>query len=237
MCGRYVSPDEAAMEREYHLGRHNSGALFDGSIAHYSPSFNLAPSQDVPVIRVVRDMQGRREAVIMRWGLVPFWAKGEIPKYATFNATIEKLETAPTWRGSWKRGQRCIMPVVGFYEWQVQGDGSKIPFYIRPAADDTTFAIAALWDESINAAGEALLSSTIITMPANELMAKIHNARMRMPAILRPEDVDVWLVGSPEQAKSVLKHYPSEEMVAWRVDKQVNSAKNNSPRLIEAVDG
>jgi putative SOS response-associated peptidase YedK len=236
MCGRYVSPNEAAMEREYHLVRGNSGALFDASLEHYSQSFNLAPSQDVPVIRVVRDVQGRREAVIMRWGLVPFWAKGEIPKFATFNATIEKIETAPTWRGPWKKGQRCIMPAAGFYEWQVQTDGSKIPFYIRPAADNTTFAIAALWDESINAAGESMLSSTIITMPANELMAKIHNAKMRMPAIIHPEDLELWLTGTPEQAKAVLKQYPSEEMVAWRVDKKVNSAKNNTPKLIEAMD-
>jgi putative SOS response-associated peptidase YedK len=129
------------------------------------------------------------------------------------------------------------MPAAGFYEWQVQEDGSKVPFYIRPAANDTTFAIGALWDESVNAAGESILSSTVITMPANELMAKIHNAKMRMPAIIRPEDVETWLTGTPEQAKALLHQYPSEEMVAWRVDKKVNSAKNNSPKLIEAMDG
>jgi putative SOS response-associated peptidase YedK len=236
MCGRYVSPDEAAMEREYHLGRHNSGTLLGPLGQQYTQSFNLAPSQDVPVIRVVRNMHGQREVLTMRWGLIAAWAKGEVPKFPTHNATIEKIETAATWRGPWQRSQRCIMPALGFYEWQVQADGSKIPFYIRPATDNTTFAIAALWDESRNAAGDSILSSAIITMPANELLAKIHNTKMRMPAIIRATDIEVWLTGTPTEAKAVLQPMPSDEMVAWPVNKRVNSAKNNDPALIAAVD-
>ena len=234
MCGRYVSPEVAAMEREYHLGRSDAGQLFR-NVESYSPSFNLAPSQDVPVIRVVRDVEGRREAMLMRWGLVPHWAKGEIPKYHTFNCDIARIETAASWRGPWKRGQRCIMPAMGFYEWHVLPDGTKLPYFIRPVTD-STFAIAALWDESINAVGESLFSAAIITMPANELMAKIHNTKMRMPAILLPEDVDTWLSGPIGDAKAVLKQFPSQEMVAWPVSKAVNSARNQGPELILAAD-
>jgi putative SOS response-associated peptidase YedK len=235
MCGRYVSPEVAAMEREYHLGRNGSGKLF-GDLDSYSPSFNLAPSQAVPVIRVVRDVEGRREATLMRWGLVPHWSKGEIPKYHTFNCDIAKLETAATWRGPWRRGQRCVMPAVGYYEWHVLADGSKLPYFIRPVTDDTTFAIAALWDESSNAAGESLFSAALITMPANELLAKIHNTKMRMPAILLPDDIEAWLSGSPAEAKAVLKQFPSQEMVAWPVSRMVNSARNQGPELIVPTD-
>lgn len=222
------------MEREYHLGRSGAGNLFR-NLENYSPSFNLAPSQDVPVIRVVRDVEGRREATLMRWGLVPHWAKGEIPNYHTFNCDVARIETAASWRGPWKRGQRCIMPAVGFYEWHVLPDGSKLPYFIRPVTD-STFAIAALWDESINAAGESLFSAAIITMPANELMAKIHNAKKRMPAILQPEDIEAWLSGSIDDAKAVLKSFPSQEMVAWPVSRTVNSARNQGPDLILAAD-
>jgi len=236
MCGRYVTPDEAALEREYHVGRDRATHRLVRNLEAYSQSFNVAPTQDVPVIRVVRDVRGQREVVAMRWGLVPFWAKGEAPKYATFNATIEKLETAPAWRGPWKRGQRCIMPAAGFYEWHVLPDGGKVPYFVRPSADDTTFAIAALWDESIAADGRSILSSTIITMPANELMANIHNTKTRMPAILRHEDIESWLTGTPEQAKSVLKQFPADEMIAWPVSKRVNAARNQGPELIEEVE-
>jgi putative SOS response-associated peptidase YedK len=236
MCGRYVTPDEAELESEYRVDRTNSDARIRRGLESFEPSFNLAPSQDAPVIRVVRDSGGKREALLMRWGLVPSWTHGEIPKFSTSNASIEKLESGPSWRGPWKKGQRCIMPAKGIYEWQVQPDGSKIPFYIRPAAENTTFAIAALWDESITPLGESILSSAIITMPANELMAKIHNTKLRMPLIIRAEDVETWLTGTPEQAKAVMKTYPSEEMVAWPVSKKVNSARNNSPDLIDAAD-
>jgi len=235
MCGRYVSPNGAAIEREYRVDRHNSTSRIQEWLAGDGRNYNVAPSQYTPVVRVVRAAQGMRESLEMRWGLVPHWTNGEPPKFSTINATVEKVESAPTWRGPWRRGQRCIMPCVGFYEWQVNPDGSKTPYFIEPSEPDSTFAFAGLWDESVNAAGETILSCAVITLPANELMTEVHNVKQRMPAILDKADIDIWLTGTPQQAKTVLKQYPSELMHAYAVSTKVNSPKNNGPELIQPV--
>lgn len=126
MCGRYVSPDQAALEREYSIDRANSHiGLSDALERAYEASYNVAPTDLVPVVRAIRQRDGEREAVLMRWGLVPFWAKGQPPRFPTINATIEKLDTAAAWKGAWARGQRCIVPCVGFYEWQLRPNGRR----------------------------------------------------------------------------------------------------------------
>jgi putative SOS response-associated peptidase YedK len=106
MCGRYVSPDDAAIEREFNLV-HSPGF-------EVRPSYNVAPTQVMPVVRAV---DGVRKLSLMRWGLVPFFAKGIPGPYSTINARIETIETSASFRGPWKRGQRCIVPAAGFYEW------------------------------------------------------------------------------------------------------------------------
>jgi putative SOS response-associated peptidase YedK len=110
MCGRYVTPDEAAMERAYNLTARQWQAWMGEA---YRPSYNVAPSQRVPVLRVIRQVGGERRMDPMRWGLIPFFARGEPPKYSTIHAMIEKLDVAPAWRGPWRRSQRCIMPAAG----------------------------------------------------------------------------------------------------------------------------
>jgi putative SOS response-associated peptidase YedK len=224
MCGRYVSPDQASIEREYALVRHEW---------QFPPSYNVAPTQDVPIVRTSKD--GQRNGTRVHWGLIPFWAKGVQPKYSTINATDEKLIDGATWPGPWKRGQRCIMPALGFYEWQVQADGkSKQPFYIT-MNDQDMFGFAALWDSSTGADRVAVESCTIVTMPANKLMTEIHNVKHRMPAILEKEDREAWLTGSPEEAFQVIKQYPDTHMVATPVSARVNTPKNNDVQLIEAI--
>jgi putative SOS response-associated peptidase YedK len=233
MCGRYVSPEEAAIEREYQIDRTNSHLRLNEAIDQaFLQSFNVAPTDRVPVVRIVRRKEGAREAVLMRWGLIPFYARGEAPKYSTINATLEKLATAPAWRGAWERGQRCIMPCAGFYEWKVLEGGRKQPFYIKPANAET-FAFAALWDQSTPPSGPPILSCAVITMPANELLRDIHNSKFRMPAIVQPEQIETWLTGSPEQARATLVPFPSDEMLAWPVSTRVNTPKNNDPELIQ----
>jgi putative SOS response-associated peptidase YedK len=224
MCGRYVSPDEASIEREFNLVR---------TEWQFPPSYNVAPTDDVPVIRI--DMEGKRTGASLHWGLIPYWANGVQPKYSTINATVEKLKEAATWRDPWNRGQRCILPAFGFYEWQVQADGkSKQPFYIT-LNDQDVFGFAGLWDSSIGADRVRLASCTIVTMPANALMTEIHNAKQRMPAILAKEDRDVWLTGTPDDAFSAIKQYPDAHMVAIPVSTRVGSPKNNDASLIEPV--
>jgi putative SOS response-associated peptidase YedK len=223
MCGRYVSPDEASIEREFNLVRQEQDI---------APSYNVAPTQLVPVVRAV-DGTGKLDT--LRWGLIPFFAKGEPPKYSTINARIETVETAASYRGPWTRGQRCLQIASGFYEWHLDGAGRKAPFYIH-LNDQPVFAFAALWDRSIKAGGTAVESVVHITMPAIELMRSIHNAGSnphRMPAILRMEDQDAWLAGSVDDARAVLKQYDAGLMVAFEVSTRVNTPKNNDAKLIE----
>jgi putative SOS response-associated peptidase YedK len=160
--------------------------------------------------------------------------QGVPPKYSTINTTIEKLTDGPRWRGPWKRGQRCILPAAGFYEWHVNDDGSKTPFYIT-MADQPVFGFAGLWDRSVTAEGAALESCTIITMPPNALMPEIHNAKQRMPAILQSQDIEAWLSGSLDDAKGALKPYPDDLMHALKVSTKVNSPKNNHESLAPAA--
>jgi len=224
MCGRYVSPDEASIEREFTLVR---------AEWQFPPSFNVAPTQDVAVVRM--NKAGERIGALMHWGLVPYWAKGVPPKYSTINATVEKLTEAATWRDPWKRGQRCIMPALGFYEWQLLPDGkNKQPYYIT-LNDQDIFGFAGLWDSSTGADGVTVQSCTIVTMPANQLMSDIHNVKYRMPAILAKEDRDTWLAGAPDDAFTVIKQYPDTHLVATPVSKRVNTPKNNDAELIAAV--
>ena len=226
MCGRYVSSDDASIEREFTLVR---------AEWQFPASYNVAPTQNVPVVRA--NKAGEYTGSLLHWGLIPFWAKGVQPKYSTINATVEKLAEAATWRGPWTRGQRCIMPALGFYEWQVKADGkSKQPYYIT-MNDQDVFGFAGLWDRSTRADGVVVESCTIVTMPANQLMTEIHNVKHRMPAILAKEDRDIWLTAGPEEAFKVIKQYPDTHMVATPVSTRVNTPKNNDAELIEPIKG
>jgi putative SOS response-associated peptidase YedK len=225
MCGRYVSPDEGSIEREFNLVHQEW---------QFPASFNVAPTQQVPILR---EIAGERRGSLVRWGLIPFFARGEAPKYSTINARIETVEKTASYRGPWTRGQRCLQVASGFYEWHVDGEGRKAPYYIH-LNDQSVFAFAALWDRSIKPDGTAIESCVHITMPANDLMREIHNGGSnphRMPAILRREDREAWLKGSVEVAREVLRPYESGLMVAYEVSTAVNSPKRNDEQLIEPV--
>lgn len=223
MCGRYVSKIEAAMERAWEI----KGGLPDFE------SYNVAPSTQVPVVRL-----GERGRVcrLVRWGLVPFWAKGEPPKYATINATCERMQTAASYRGPWKRGQRCLFPATHFYEWQViEGSKRKQPWCVR-VADAEVFAMAGIWERSTRADGEVVESATIVTMPANELMAEIHNDKKRMPLILPEQAFNAWLGGDAQAASAAVLPFPASRMAAWPVSTRVNSPRNNDASCLEASE-
>jgi len=225
MCGRYVTKDQASIERAFSVVK---------PWWRFDASYNVAPTQQVPV---VRSAAGEREGVMLRWGLIPFFAKGVAPKYSTINARLETVETAASYRGPWKRGQRCIQVAAGFYEWHLTADGRKQPFFIH-LADREVFGFAALWDRSFAADGIGIESCVHITMPANALMRDIHNAGNnphRMPAILRAEDHDAWLGGTNDQARAALLPYPADLMVAYAVSTRVNTPKNNDGSLLDPV--
>jgi putative SOS response-associated peptidase YedK len=223
MCGRYVSPDEASIEREFNLVHMEW---------QFPPSFNVAPTQQVPVIRM---RKGVRQGIRLRWGLIPYFAAGIAPKYSTINARIESVQSAASHRGPWSRGQRCLVAARGFYEWQTHVDGgTRLPYYIH-LNDQEIFAFAGLWDSSRTAEGNWIESCVHITMPANRLLREIHNTQHRMPAVLAKEDREAWLSGSAEEAWAALKPYPDEHMVAWPVSTRVNKPANDDPELIVPV--
>lgn len=227
MCGRYVTRDQAAMERAFSVVK---------PWWRFEPSFNVAPTQPVPVVRLT---EGEREGVMMRWGLIPYFAKGVPPKYSTINARIETMETIASYRGPWKRGQRCIQVAAGFYEWHLSVDGQKRPYFIQ-VSDQEVFGFAGLWDRSYAPDGSVIESCAHITMPANTMMQDIHNTGKnphRMPAILHSEDRETWLSGTLEEARATLKQYPADLMYAYAVSSKVNSPKNNSPELLEPIKG
>lgn len=222
MCGRYIIREQEAAERYWRVH----------GLPKWVTSFNVAPSAIVPAIRRARAPESAdapNEGVLLRWGLVPYWARGVPPRYTTFNARVERIDSAPAFRDAWARGQRCILPAAGFYEWQQRGS-SRQPFFIG-LADREVFGFAGLWDRSIGADGTVTHSCTLLTMDANRLLTEIHNTGHRMPAILREEDHELWLAGGPGDARAVLKPYADDLMVAWPVSPRVGSPKNDDEDL------
>jgi putative SOS response-associated peptidase YedK len=226
MCGRYIIAQLADAERHFKL-QHVAWEL--------GASYNVAPTQPVPIVRVARD--GTREGVTARWGLIPYFARGEPPRFSTINARMETVETAASYREPWQRGQRCLQVASGFYEWHVDARGRKAPYFIH-LADQDVFAFAGLWERSRKADGTVVESCVLLTMPANALLRDVHNAGAnpyRMPAILREQDHEAWLRGTHDQARGVLQPYPADLTVAYEVGPRVNSPDNNDAQLIEPV--
>jgi len=194
------------------------------------PRYNIAPSQNSPTLMVKED---RRVLVMMRWGLVPFWAKEPSIGYKMINAKSETLSEKPSFRKPFKE-KRCLVLADGFYEWEKTDKKNKVP-YRFVLKNRQPFAFAGLWDVWKTPEGDTLLSFTIITTRANELMERIHD---RMPVILHEKDEAKWLdpeFKDTDKLSSLLQPYPSEQMVAYKVSTIVNSPKNDTPSCIEPV--
>ncbi len=192
--------------------------------------YNIAPTQPVAVVRRGATC---RELSMLRWGLVPSWAKDAKSGPPLINARADTLATKPSFRTAFKR-RRCLIPADGFYEWQ-KGEGkTKQPFYIRLKKDDP-FAFAGLWEHWEGPDNSAIDSCTIVTTDANETLRPLHD---RMPVILHEEDYDRWLdpkIDDTTQLGELLKPYPSEEMVAFPISALVNNARNESAECIEPL--
>jgi len=219
MCGRFAITHIAGFWSRF--------AVID-YLAAFGPRFNIAPSQLVPII-----VSGSsNKAIMMKWGLVPFWAKDPKIGNKMINARAETVSTKPAFRTSFKR-KRCLVPATGFYEWKRTKAG-KIPHYIH-MKDDSYFAFAGLYDRWKDPEGNDLYTFTIITTEANTMMAKIHN---RMPVILRTSDEDLWLSKEPlsdADSRRLLVPYSSSALEAYEVSKEVNSPVNDSEELIAGV--
>ena len=197
-----------------------------GPAQNLQPRYNLAPTQDAFVVRA--DEKRKRFGSMMRWGLIPPWAKDLKIGYSTINARADTVDTKPSFRSAFKK-RRCLVPTDGFYEWKKQ-DGGKQPYRIT-LKDEGIFAFAGLWE--LWKGEEEIESFTVIVTDANDFLRPIHD---RMPVILEPADYDIWLDGevqSVETLKDLLKPYPTEKMTAYPVSKRVNSPKNDGPECIE----
>ncbi|HET9107433.1 MAG TPA: SOS response-associated peptidase [Steroidobacteraceae bacterium] len=220
MCARYQTPSQAAAERYWNVLE---------PLWRFEPSWRVLPTDPVPV---VVSLDGAVTGQMMRWGLLPHSGEAKFP---LINATVEKLETWYAWKQPWERGQRCILVMAGFYEPHLFEGGRKEPFYVH-LADRPVFGVAGLWDRRRQAGGSDVLSCALITVPANRLMAQIHNEKQRMPAVLREEDHEAWLQGSAPQAKAALVPYPSDTMVAWQVSRRLYAVRApNDAALIEPI--
>jgi putative SOS response-associated peptidase YedK len=175
----------------------------------------------------------QRELQQLRWGLIPSWAKDSSIGSKLINARSETVAEKPSFRSAFKH-RRCLVVADGFYEWQKQ-QGTKQPFYFR-LRDEQPFGFAGLWEKWSSPTQEEIISCTILTTTANELLQSIHD---RMPVILDPKDYDLWLdpeVQTPQPLQSLLSPYPAAAMTGYPVSKLVNSPKHNSPECIMPVN-
>lgn len=189
-----------------------------------TPCYNIAPSQ--PVLTIIKQ-GGQRMARQMRWGLIPAWAKEPSIGYKLINARAETLEEKPSFRNPF-RHRRCLIPADGFYEWRKEGK-QKQPYRFT-LADQSPFAFAGLWDRWVSPEGSEIISCSIITTEANDIVKPLHD---RMPVILaEPKLQQLWLdFDNPGELKDLLKPYAGE-MAAYPVSPAVNSPKVDEPGLI-----
>jgi putative SOS response-associated peptidase YedK len=193
--------------------------------------YNIAPTQPVATVLV---LTGDRQFKLMRWGLVPHWAKDLSIGSRMINARAETIAEKPAFKKA-LRERRCIIMSDGFYEWAKKGR-AKHPYYIVNR-DRTPFGFAGLWDRWKSPEGEQIESCTIVTTDANEAVAPFHD---RMPVILDPANYDLWLdpaVQEPERLLPLLKPYPAEKMEAFPVSSVVNSPAHESPDCVKPLMG
>ena len=232
MCGRYV----VAFDPQ---------ALVDGfSVVRVEPfprRWNVAPQSAVPVVHETRE--GERVATLMRWGLVPHWARDAAIGHKLNNARAESVADKPSFRQALRR-RRCLLPASGFYEWQPAAEprGRKQPWYFSAAPGGPLgggaglLAMAGLfeaWRPSEDA--EWLLSCCVVTTDANALMAPVHD---RMPVLLAPQDWARWLdrgTQDPAAVLPLLRPCPDGALQAWEVSRAVSPGSAEGPGLIEPL--
>ena len=219
MCGRYASflPAEALR------------ALFHtvNATPNWEPTWNMAPTRNAPVVRLHPETRARH-LDLLRWGLVPHWAKDLKSVRQPINARAETLATAPMFRDALAR-RRCLVPADVFYEWQVTDHGKQPVAVARE--DGQPMVFAGLWEGWRGADGTVLRSFTIVTTNANTTLQPFHE---RMPVILESADWPAWLGEVEDDPGGLLR--PSEAALrVWRIGTAVNNVRNDSAGLLAPV--
>lgn len=221
MCGRFtlISPPEAVRQAFAYTDQPN-----------FPPRANIAPTQPIGIVRLE---QGERRFVLVRWGLVPAWAKEPAKLPLLINARAETIAGKPAFRSAFRR-RRCLVPADGWYEWQARGPKTpKQPYFIRPRVA-APIAFAGIWDHVTTADGSEMESAAIVTTDASAALASIHD---RMPVVIGAEDFTRWLdpASEVEDMQSLLRPVADEAFEAVPVSTRVNSIANEGVDLTEAI--
>ncbi len=224
MCGRYIAttpPNEL---------RRLFGTV--NELPNWEPTWNMAPSQFGPVVRL-HPGTGERHLDLLRWGLLPHWARGDPRKVRQpINARAETVATLPTFRDAFAR-RRCIVPIDGFYEWQVRPEG-KQPYAVA-RADGAVMALAGLWEGWRGPDGETIRTYAVVTTTAVDSLGHLHE---RMPVVLEAADWGAWL-GEPGEGLAdpgALMRPSAAEFRTWAVSSRVNNVRNDGPELMAAQE-
>jgi putative SOS response-associated peptidase YedK len=224
MCGRYrLSRRKQIIEEQFETQPWDDD---------WSPRFNVAPTQPVPVIRQ-NPKEPIRELSLMRWGLIPSWAKDTSGAARMINARSETAHTLPAFREA-MRLRRCLVPADGFYEWQRRGS-AKQPFCFEVGHGEL-FAFGGLWERWHDPSGQWVKSCTILTTTPNALTSTVHD---RMPVILRKDDYDVWLDPGMQNVAAIselLKPYDARLMRCYPVSTRINHVANDDEECSQPAE-
>lgn len=219
MCGRFAIS---------HIPGFFSRFMIHDPEIELRPRYNIAPTQDVPIII----SESQYMVVMMKWGLVPFWAKDPKIGNRLINARAETIATSPAFRASVKK-RRCLVPATGFFEWRKAND-RRTPYYCH-LKDDSFFAFAGLYDRWKTPDGTDLMTFTIVTTVPNALISKLHN---RMPVMLQRKHEETWLGHEqldPSELKRMLGPYPTNEMEIYPVSPAVGNPRNEFEELVRPL--
>jgi len=219
MCGRYE------------LSSHPAAIALAFGLAHppdVRPRYNIAPTQQVPIVRL--NSAGERELAQVRWGLVPRWAKDPAIGVRMINARGETLTTKSAFSNAYAR-HRCLLPVNGFYEWQLTRAG-KQPLHIG-MADGRPFGLAGLYERWLSPEGEVLDTCTIVTTSASAALRAMHD---RMPVIVPSPHYARWLDPANADVADLVAPWSGEQLRVYPVSTRVNAVRNDDAQLCDPVD-
>jgi putative SOS response-associated peptidase YedK len=224
MCGRYRLSRRKQLVEEYF------DAVSGGE--EWAPRYNIAPTQLVPVIRQ-NPKESVRELSLVRWGLIPSWAKDSSAAARMINARSETAAAKPAFRDALK-SRRCLVPADGFYEWQRTGE-TKQP-YCFEVDDGQLFAFAGIWDRWKDASGNAVETCSILTTTPNAVTSPIHD---RMPVIPDPNGYDLWLdpgMKDVSVTSELLRPYDARLMRSYPVSTRINHVANDDEECARPVE-
>ncbi len=223
MCGRFALVTE----------KHILELLFELDYSldfEIKSRFNIAPTQQVPVVRLSA-AEDKRELALLKWGLVPFWAKDETIGNRLINARAETVREKPAFRDAYKK-RRLLIPASGFYEWKSEAAG-KQPYFITTKSKEL-ISLAGLWERWDKGPDQPLETFTILTTEPNPLVAELHN---RMPVIIPPQSFGAWLdpLTGEDHLQQLMKPYPEDHLTYYPVSRLVNKSTTDLPAMIEPL--